>query len=129
MLVHTVLGHGVTVFSCTSVSLAQACFARRQVHDQLWGHRANGSIRAVCRVVMVGQPGGGGGGVNHQGGAVVGGAVGGGRPRGSPGVDVDSDANEAVFSERGSQRRYLFDRVFDASTPTGASLVDVDSLV
>ena len=118
----------MTVISRETVSLAQACFARRQVHDQLWGHRANGSIRAVCRVVAVGQAGAVFG-ANPQGGAVGGGAVGGGRPRSSPGVDVDSDANEAVYSERGSQRRFLFDRVFDASTPTGASLVDLDGLV
>ncbi len=48
---------------------------------------------------------------------------------GAPGVDADSEANEAVFVEKGAQRRFTFDRVFDASTPVGAAMVDVDALV
>jgi hypothetical protein len=44
-------------------------------------------------------------------------------------VDVDADSSEVVVRERGAQRKFQFDRVFDVSTPVGTSLSDVDALV
>ena len=98
----------------------QVCVARRLTHDQLWSHKANGSIRVVCRVTpspaaVVPPPGG-----------AASTAV---RQKGGPSVESDSESGEVMLRERGTHRRFQFDRVFDAATPVGASLSEVDALV
>ena len=93
-----------------------SCASRRAAYDQLWFHKPNGCVRVVCRVS-------GGSSDNARPGKLI-------SPTAAT-VPVVSDtvAATVTLKERGLQRQFQFDRVFDATTPLVSAIADIDALV
>jgi hypothetical protein len=92
-----------------------AVASRRAAYDQLWSHAPGGSIRVVARIAPASE-------VNTRLNKHA-------TPSGALQVSYDGNSQSLVVKEKGLQRQFQVDRIFDAGTPLFSSLSDIDALV